>query len=229
MKKIAKNLKNFIVLFTGQVPTVRKYQQYWKKRNKNLSKSIKDAHQLLKGMHLKAAVAGVDEGDVDGSVRTPECRLSDVLEKTAAGRNTTGRDVDDGTSEGPENQAVDECRKLADLLLTKVKACIRIIGRDFDTKGDDQLRARTFFGYIQQYQIGKAIQKKKFQDDEHFQLGIEEAAAAVAENSDAAARAAGILTREQTKRQADDIVQWFVTPRETNDATRKTRKPISFR
>lgn len=114
------------------------------------------------------------------------------------------------------------------------------IGGHFDADDDNQLLARAYFAYNRQCQW----RRRRAAGPRSTPLAVADAANDAADDDDgggggggggddasAAAVATGgdgPVTREQTKRRADDIVRYFTTPRDTDDA-RRTRRPISFR
>lgn len=163
--------------------------------------------------------------------------------KTPDGVDRNGDGHDDGTSnrtladEGsvvvrrrkPETasgwkSAVDACRKLVVKVHSKVKPCMAYVGgRSFDANDGKQLTAQAYFTFKQQCQIQDAVLKKRNRNRPPL-LKMEVAP----KDRTAVAAAAGIMTREQTKQQAEEIVQWFLTPKDAENSLR-SRKPISFR
>lgn len=171
-----------------------------------------DARQMLEGLRLKPCTVidedctTVHEPSVVNSIdSTPGCRTVDV----------SGR-----------NPAVDACRKLSETLYAKVKSCMVHIGGAFDVNDKNQLMARACFAYDRQMQLQwdtVASKDRKRQSRDSLQLPVGNVKALAPD-----AKATGIMTRVQAKQQAEDIVQWCITPKDTDDA-RRTRKPISFR
>lgn len=137
-----------------------------------------------------------------------------------------------GDSSGADRMvAARACNKLVARLYAKVKSCMMHIGGDFDADDDQQLVARAYFEYHQQHQLQLATMETKDRYERSRNRRDADAGVAAADRELMAAHAragAGILTREQTKRQADDIARWFSSPKDTDDALR-SRKPISFR
>ncbi|XP_060856647.1 uncharacterized protein LOC132934357 [Metopolophium dirhodum] len=194
------------------VPVVRKYQLHMKNPANKDTESMMDARQMLEGLRLKPCTVldedctTVHEPSVVKSIDSaPGCRTVDVSGK---------------------NPAVDACRKLSETLYAKVKSCMVHIGGVFDANDRNQLMARACFAYDRQTQLQwdtVATKDRKRQARASLQLPVGKAKASVTD-----ARATGIMTRVQAKQQAEDIVQWCITPKDTDDA-RRTRKPISFR
>lgn len=176
------------------------------------TEAMMDARQMLEGLRLKPCTVldedctTVHEPSVVKSIDSaPGCQMVDVSGK---------------------NPAVDACRKLSETLYAKVKSCMVHIGSEFDFNDKNQLMARACFAYDRQIQLQwdtAATNDRKRQAQASLQLLVEKAKSSAID-----AKATGIMTRVQTKQQAEDIVQWCITPKDTDDA-RRTRKPISFR
>lgn len=195
-----------------QVPTARRYQACMKNPTK-CSETFADAELMLEGLCL-----GLCAGDDDGTA-----------DRTRPGTAETASEVEDrhghcDTSCSGWESAMDACRKLVVQVHTKVKSCMAYVGgRHFDETDDKQPVARAYFNAKQQSHIQGAVLRK----NEQNRLTPRRAEGSENDRWTGAA-VAGILTREQTKDQAEKIVQWFLTPRDADDAL-KSRKPISFR
>lgn len=191
---------------TLQVPVVRKYQLNLLRQTKS-TEAITDAREMLKGLCLR---------HVDDNCSVVNGLPADEpLDSTPETMEVPGR-----------NPAVDACRKLAETLYIKVKSCMVHIGGTFDVDDENQLMARACFAYDRQTQMQWNVvdtMDRKRRTQPHLQLPVENI-----KGSTTDARVTGIMTRVETKQQADDIVRWCITPRDTDD-TKRTRKPISFR
>ncbi|XP_060845250.1 uncharacterized protein LOC132924824 [Rhopalosiphum padi] len=191
------------------VPVVRKYQLHRKNRDMD-SEPMMDAQQMLDGLCLQHLSVAND--DCSTIRQTPTAKS---IESTSETSNVFGR-----------NPAVDACRKLSEVLYAKVKSCMVHVGSVFDSGDKKQLMARACFAYDRQTQIQwdvAATTDKKRRARDRLQLSVDNI-----KDSTTNAKTTGIMTRVQTKQQAQDIVQWCITPKDTDDAKR-TRKPISFR
>lgn len=216
MLSVYSHVSIFILFFscTAQVPPARRYQVCMKNRTK-CSETMADAVSMLEGLCLKKTSCNADGNDYDTSNRTfssaPETAFT--ADRRGHNKNTSGWEL-----------AVDACRKLAVEVHTKVKSCMAYVGgRSFDPADRRQLTARAYFTFKQQCHIQNEVLKKKEQNRPALQKVEVEV-----KDPWAGAAAAGILTREQMKHQAEEIVQYFLTPKDADNTT-KSRKPISFR
>lgn len=215
---------------------IRKYQLHMKNRTE-YTQSMMDAQMMLEGLELSVDVD--DDNGGAGADATAGARPSGTSSRVADVCDRQDR-ICDGTAPAASSQhpTVDSCRKLVVKLHAKVKACMVHIGGNFDVTDGKQLAARAYFEFNQQYQLQRhALERKRRHSAKRSPSDMSIAddgdkdrknEMAEAPDDTAAWAAAGIKTREQAKQKADDIVQWFTTPRDT-DAAARTRKPISFR
>ncbi|VVC26669.1 Hypothetical protein CINCED_3A014946 [Cinara cedri] len=223
------HLDNMVVkLERCQVPVVRKYQLR-KKNQTECTRATMDAHRMLESLQLSI---GVDSGGV--TVGNVPCALVSEAADRDDRRNCRSSRI----------SGVDACRKLVAVLHAKVKACMVHIGGGFDATDDKQLAARAYFEYNQQYHVQRAALEKKLRlqrtrlkqlssdgdgdgdgdGENEMTIKADKSKTAIA----TARAAAGLKTREQAKQESEAIVEWFMTPKDSDDAKR-TRKPISFR
>lgn len=188
-----------------------------------------DARWMVEGSQLTTLFGNDDDGV------TADTLPCGPLSKTANDCYPKRRICDVATAD-TEHSAVDACWKLVAKLYAKVKACVVHIGGDFDVTDHEQLVARAYFEYNQQYQLQRVALEKMRRNQRARPMfspdgddGEWENEMGSHDGETTTSRAvAGIKTRVQAKQEADDIVQWFLKPRDTDDAMR-TRKPISFR
>lgn len=202
---------------------MRKFQK--KKRN---TEWLEHAEHMLEELHLRPL-------DKDGyQIRGDSIDCSPLRSEFDPGLPIqTGSRLNNDTAEiDDDNTAVNACWKLVTTLHTKVKACMFHIGNDFDPCDAKQLSARAYFGFNQQYQYHKACvenkDRSKRQVRQPFKAANGTAVHVPSEDMAASFQLDGILTREQAKQKADEIVQWYLMPKDTDDAL-MMRKPISFR
>lgn len=201
---------------------VRKFQK--KKRN---TEWLEDAESMLEELHLRQL-------DNDGSqIRGDSIECSPFRSEYDPGLPIqTSNRLNDTSVLDNGNTAVDACRKLVTTLHTKVKACMFHIGNDFDTCDNKQRSARAYFGFNQQYQYHKASvenkDRSKRQVRQSFKAANVTKVNATPEDMASMFQVNGILTREQAKQKADEIVQWYLMPKDTDEAL-IMRKPLSFR
>lgn len=198
-----------------------------------------DARWMVEGLQLTTLVGNDDDDDDNVTADTLPCGSSSKIVDVCYPKRRVcdAAAVATAAAAYTEHSAVDACRKLVVTLYAKVKACVVHIGGDFDATDDKQLAARAYFEYNQQYQLQRVALEKMRRNQRARPMfspdgedgGDWENEMGSHDGETTTSRAiAGIKTRVQAKQEADDIVQWFLKPRDTDDAMR-TRKPISFR
>lgn len=218
------NFQSIVIIFI-QVPVVRKYQINKRKRNM-CTEAINDVHRMLEGLELVFDDEKDRHNENSGSQHADmlECiRPKSELDVIVHGHGATARTISGW------NTAASACQKLVAMLRTKMKACVVHIGGDFNVDDDQQLVARAYFEYNQQFHLQKNTMAKNERDLRRVLAREDPSRMATDTRTTADSRTtARVLTREQSKRNSDDIVKWSVAPKDTDDAKR-TRKPISFR
>lgn len=229
------------------MPVLRKYKIYGRNRTK-CTEAMIDAHQMLKGLRLfvdGGCSGGCDVGDlgIDGGIGSGGGDGGSVLTVASSincgpaletgfteANDQTAKEYGGGSSDPGRMVAARACRKLVARLYAKVKSCMMHIGGGFNADDDQQLVARAYFEYHQQHQLQLVAMESKDRYQRFQNMRDEDAVEAVTDKKLMVAHAragAGILTREQTKRQADDIARWYSSPH--TDDVLKSRKPMSFR
>lgn len=215
---------------------VRKYQMHAKRRTES-NETMEDVHEMLAGLCLWSSAAGSEECSGNeptmppcertlptppprGPILAEQPNPDDLRRNDDAVATTSGRSPEAKTTIGLNpTVAAAFCQTLATTFRAKVKACMRHVGEDFNANDGLQLTARAYYEYNCQYQMEKFRPWLRVEPTEDW------SSAAVA---DTVEDTTGVTTREQTKLEADNVVRYFQTPRDTDDA-KSTRKPISFR